>query len=933
MRFLILFCVVLLLVNNGTTRSSTDPCSVYTILDNPWRDVRDEPNSNHDDSAVEWNGWYRLYLNGESAQMSEWCVSNTNCGGDTALYLNGSHPQLEDGVVTLEVLGYHPMGGCDDYRSTPIQVKACPGDYYVYKLVRPDVSVSRPSYCAVAFSSLSSDPCYNYQSLDRPWRATNDSGTLICDEYFSMGGWYRFFYYGMDIRMPESCVDLYSCNGLYSLWLNGPHPQIEDGVVTIEICGTEDSGCCEFVGVPIRVKACAGNYYVYEFAKQPWCTSYCIDVSTISPTASVATSAATTFNMTLADAHSDDDPCNNYSISDDPNRSPNDFFFYHNLINGYDDTRVEWDGWYRLFINGSSAQMPEWCFSYMSCGGYSSLWLGGPHPQPEDGVVTRDVYGSDYERCSYYRSDPIQVKACPGNYYVYKLIRPNRIIPAPAYCAVVLTSPPSFDPCYNFNSLEEPWRANTIPVIGDPMNSRCDYDVNWNGWYRLFYNGQSVKMPESCVSRNMCGTFLPLWLSDPHPQLEDGVVTRQVCGSTWNGCCGYKSHPIRVKACPGGYYVYEFVRPLLCAAYCAAFVINPVLFLGDPCQELNCTENERCEERQGVYGCSCKENHYRSPHDSFDFIETCESSSGFMSLSRCELFEAGFPSDILHLNDPNCRGTVLNGRVEFYFDNNDHICGTNLVANGTHFIYKNIIVAEPNSAGHLISRDSILRLPFSCIYSQTQTLSMNINPLESTVHMNLHDQGMYLVRMIPYQDANFSHPFTGSVNVELKEQIFVEVGVDGVDSSQIALVIDKCWATPVNDLHYPLRWDLITDMCPSPNDEVELLQNGVSTSSRFSFSMFLFISQSTKIYLHCAIHLCLLKDNDCSVHCDSEHPQREVRSLEFHHSTSVSVGPLMLSDSNKGLQVTDQVLVSGAPSLCASLMISLISMILPVIYV
>ncbi|KTF70922.1 hypothetical protein cypCar_00045950 [Cyprinus carpio] len=86
----------------------------------------------------------------------------------------------------------------------------------------------------VAFNSLSNDPCYNYQSLDRPWRATNESGTFICDEYFSMNGWYRFFYNGIDVRMPESCVGLYSCNGFYSLWLNGPHPQIEDGVVTIE---------------------------------------------------------------------------------------------------------------------------------------------------------------------------------------------------------------------------------------------------------------------------------------------------------------------------------------------------------------------------------------------------------------------------------------------------------------------------------------------------------------------------------------------------------------------------------------------------------------------------------------------------------------------------------------------------------------------------
>ncbi|KAF4106346.1 hypothetical protein G5714_012336 [Onychostoma macrolepis] len=621
--------------------------------------------------------------------------------------------------------------------------------------------------------------------------------------------------------------------------------------------------------------------------------------------------------MTLPVTDTDDDPCNNYSIFDDQNRSPDYYFFHHNLINGYDDTR-EWHGWYRLFINGSSAQMPELCFSYMSCGRFSSLWLGGPHPEIEDGVVTREVYGSNYQRCSYYRSDPIQVKACPGNYYVYKLIMPDRFIPAPAYCAVVLPSPPSFDPCYSYNSLDEPWRANTIPVIGDWTNLRCDYDVDWNGWYRLFYNGQSVQMPESCVSRDMCGTFHPLWLNGPHPQLEDGVVTRQVCGFGWNDCCGYISRPIRVKACPGNYYVYEFVRPLLCAAYCAGE--------GNPCLELNCTENEQCEEKHGVYGCTCKENHHRSQHDAFDLIETCESSYGSMSLSRCQLFEAGFPSDILHLNDPNCRGTIRNGRVEFFFDNNDHICGTSLVANGTHFIYKNVIVGEPNSAGHLINRESILKLSFSCVYSQSQTLSMNINPLESTVHVNLAaGQGTYQVRMIPYQDVEFSHPFAGSVNVELNEQIFVEVRVDGVDSHQFASVIDTCWATPVNDPYYPLRWDLITDMCPNSNDKVELLQNGVSTSSRFSFSMFIFISNSTKIYLHCAIHLCFLTDNDCSVHCDSEHLHREVRSVDLCDSTSISVGPLMLSDGNKGVQVSNQVRASRAPNLCASLMILLIS--------
>jgi len=86
-------------------------------------------------------------------------------------------------------------------------------------------------------------------------------------------------------------------------------------------------------------------------------------------------------------------------------------------------------------MNGFSAQMPEWCVTHMACGGFSALWLGGSHPRLEDGVVTREIYGSYRDQCSRYRSDPIQVKACPGNYYVYRFTRPMVSISAPRYCA------------------------------------------------------------------------------------------------------------------------------------------------------------------------------------------------------------------------------------------------------------------------------------------------------------------------------------------------------------------------------------------------------------------------------------------------------------------------------------------------------------------
>ncbi len=72
------------------------------------------------------------------------------------------------------------------------------------------------------------------------------------------------------------------------------------------------------------------------------------------------------------------------------------------------------------------------------------------------------------------------------------------------------------------------------------------------------------------VAIGHCDTSTPLWIRGGHPTVEDGVVSRDVCGH-WNGyCCYFGSYPIKVKACPGNYYVYELIRPaVFCTGYCA----------------------------------------------------------------------------------------------------------------------------------------------------------------------------------------------------------------------------------------------------------------------------------------------------------------------------------------------------------------------------
>ena len=65
--------------------------------------------------------------------------------------------------------------------------------------------------------------------------------------------------------------------------------------------------------------------------------------------------------------------------------------------------------------------------------------------------------------------------------------------------------------------------------------------------------------------------------------------------------------------------------------------------------------------------------------------------------------------------------------------------------------------------------------------------------------------------MIPFLDAGYRFPYTGGddMGVELDQRMYIEVRSEGIDKRQIATVLDSCWATPVNNANYPVRWDLL----------------------------------------------------------------------------------------------------------------------------
>ncbi|XP_076857119.1 uncharacterized protein LOC143511023 isoform X8 [Brachyhypopomus gauderio] len=313
----------------------------------------------------------------------------------------------------------------------------------------------------------------------------------------------------------------------------------------------------------------------------------------------------------------------------------------------------------------------------------------------------------------------------------------------------------------------------------------------------------------------------------------------------------------------------------------------------DICDVLQCSEDEVCVERTGIYGCVCAANNTRPNPDTFDAIETCKSSFGMVSFSRCQLFEAGYSARFLHLNDKMCKGVVHRGRVVFYFDYDGHSCGTVLKHNDTHFTYENKIEAVMGVGDDsVISRDSWLTIDISCTYPliESNSNSMILKAKGSVIRKDLNIEGSYEIVMIPYPDPSFSTPYPHNVTLHLNDLVYVAVDVVGVDSKQIAIVLDRCWATPVNDMDYIVYWNLIINECPNPEDgTVQVLQNGVSTSGHFSFRMFTFKNISPYVFLHCQVHLCLVESGECAQTCSGDSDRRRRRSVDFHDTVKISM--------------------------------------------
>ncbi|XP_021527988.2 pancreatic secretory granule membrane major glycoprotein GP2 isoform X1 [Aotus nancymaae] len=106
------------------------------------------------------------------------------------------------------------------------------------------------------------------------------------------------------------------------------------------------------------------------------------------------------------------DPCQNYTLLDEPFRSTENTERIQECDNNM-------SGWYR-FVGEGGVRMPETCVPMYRCQTAAPMWLNGTHPTFGDGIVSHTACAHWSDNCCLWKTE-VLVKACPGGYHVYRL--------------------------------------------------------------------------------------------------------------------------------------------------------------------------------------------------------------------------------------------------------------------------------------------------------------------------------------------------------------------------------------------------------------------------------------------------------------------------------------------------------------------------------
>ncbi|XP_043940287.1 uromodulin-like [Protopterus annectens] len=321
-----------------------------------------------------------------------------------------------------------------------------------------------------------------------------------------------------------------------------------------------------------------------------------------------------------------------------------------------------------------------------------------------------------------------------------------------------------------------------------------------------------------------------------------------------------------------------------------------------------CANDEICQDATRDTHCLCNPLTYAGYVDT-DIVPilSCQSAAYTISVSKCLLEALHLNSSFVHLNDQTCIGApVIIGdqrMISISVNQNVLECGTAIKSNATHVIFSNVLILEPTATGSIKTGTGKM-VAFSCAYPINKEITIDpaINPIVGyTTLPSIVGSGSYIVKMVLFQNADFSNPYTsGSINLTVGSPLYIGAYVQDAKNTSLALVMDTCYATPANNIADTTRFVLLQNGCPVvSNTYFQIIENGVGPEIRFVTVVLKFIN-GNQFYLTCDIHLCDNTHNDCKPKCPASKAQIK------NSNTAITFGPVYYYYGNSTSSSTDK---------------------------